>query len=466
MRIFPIISAIFAVIALYFIVVERDTLLAFVSDDPEQVPSSNDASTSTSAAEADSNSSLTPSNATEVVSLVKVVAVDSVARPIENAIILRGQTEAARQVELRAETSGKVISDPLRKGTRVNSGDILCRLAPGTREVALEEALSRLSEARARLPEAEARVPEAEARLTEAKSRLEESMARRIEAIARLEEAELNASTATTLEAEGFASKTRVANANAALEAARSGVSSVESSLEGVRAAISSAEAGVASAFSSVESAKAGVAAAEASVARARTELDRLEISAPFGGILETDAAELGALLQPGSLCATVIQLDPIKLVGFVPETEVGRIEVGAPAMAELASGAEVQGRVSFLSRSADQTTRTFRVEITVPNSDNGIRDGQTAEIIVATEGQSAHLIAQSTLTLNDAGELGVRYVDTNETVHFAPVTILRDSKDGVWVTGLPDQIRLITIGQEYVTDGIQVDVTMQEASL
>jgi multidrug efflux system membrane fusion protein len=69
-------------------------------------------------------------------------------------------------------------------------------------------------------------------------------------------------------------------------------------------------------------------------------------------------------------------------------------------------------------------------------------------------------------LTLNDAGELGVRYVDTNETVHFAPVTILRDSKDGVWVTGLPDQIRLITIGQEYVTDGIQVDVTMQEASL
>lgn len=461
MRIFPIISAIVAAIALYFIVIERDMLFDFVS---QQTSAASTDETADSSDTAVSSSDATP---TEIQvspeKLVKVVARDSVARPLENAVIVRGRTEAARQVELRAETSGKVISEPLRKGSRVQEGEVICRLDPGTRQVALAEAVSRLAEAEARLPEAEARIPEAEARLLEAQSRLAEAMARRSEAIARLEEADLNARTAQTLETEGFASKTRVANALAALESAKSGVSSAESALEGVGASIASAEAGVASASSAVESAKAGIASAEASVARARTELERLEIAAPFSGILETDAAELGALLQQGSLCATVIQLEPIRLVGFIPETDVSKVSIGAPAAARLATGEEVFGNVNFLSRSADEATRTFRVEVEVANGEGRIRDGQTAEMLLATAGQTAHLLAQSSLTLNNEGLLGVRIVDENDIVRFTPVDIVRDSKEGVWVTGLPDSARIITIGQEYVTDGVQVAVTLEE---
>nr|WP_276612525.1 HlyD family efflux transporter periplasmic adaptor subunit [Pseudorhodobacter turbinis] len=91
-----------------------------------------------------------------------------------------------------------------------------------------------------------------------------------------------------------------------------------------------------------------------------------MTLSAPFDGLLETDTAELGALLQPGSSCATVIQLDPIKMVGFLAETDVDKVSVGAMAQARLASGREAVGRVTFLSRSADPLTRTFRVEVTV----------------------------------------------------------------------------------------------------
>jgi len=148
---------------------------------------------------------------------------------------------------------------------------------------------------------------------------------------------------------------------------------------------------------------------------------------------------------------------DPIILVGFVPETEVARVMVGAHAGARLASGDEVGGEVIFLSRSADPTTRTFRVEIKVPNPDLAIRDGQTAEILIAVEGVKAHLLPQSALTLNDEGTLGVRVVTAENKALFMPVTLITDTTGGVWLDGLPEQADVIIIGQEYVTDGVPV---------
>ena len=270
-----------------------------------------------------------------------------------------------------------------------------------------------------------------------------EAQASVIEADARSREAEINLNAARQLSQDGFASETRLGSAQAAMDAAT---------------------AGRQRASSSVASAEAGIEAAAASVASAEREIERLEITAPFAGLLETDTAELGSLMQPGALCATIIQLDEIKLVGFVPELDVGKITVGAIAGARLTGGKEVQGRVSFLARSADELTRTFRVEVSVPNADLSISDGQTAEIIVASEGRTAHLIAQSTLTLDDDGVLGVRTIDDANTAVFMPVTLLRDTAEGVWVTDLPETIDIITVGQEFVIDGVRVVPTFQEA--
>ncbi|MCW8843560.1 MAG: efflux RND transporter periplasmic adaptor subunit, partial [Rhodobacteraceae bacterium] len=268
-----------------------------------------------------------------------------------------------------------------------------------------------------------AKKPETEARLEEARARLDEAM--------------INFTAATKLAEGGFASETRVASA---------------------QAAVRSAQAGVAAAQSGLQSTQAGIESAEASVAAASREIENLTITAPFGGLLESDTAELGSLLQPGSLCATVIRLDPIRVVGFVPETEVGRIELGAPGGARLTTGQEVSGTVSFLSRSADPETRTFRVEIHVPNPDLTIRDGQTAEIVIGAAGTKAHLVPQSALTLNDDGRLGVRTVDENGIVDFFAVELVRDTKEGVWLAGLPETVNVITIGQEFVVRGVKVE--------
>lgn len=416
MRIIPVITAILVCTFLYFFVFERDRLVEFAQSTPFG---------GGDAAEADSEAmaeEMTEAMAEPQPEGVGVVAMRSVAQTIDSAVVLRGRTEAARQVMVAAETSGLVISEPLRKGAFINEGEELCRLDPGTRQASLAEARARLAEAQGRVPEVQAGVTEAEARVREA---------------------EINLNAARQLSEDGFASETRLVSAQAAMD---------------------SATAGLQRANSGVAGAEAGIQAAEAAVAAAEREIERLTIEAPFSGLLETDTAELGSLMQPGTPCATIIQLNPIKLVGFAPEAEIGKIELGALAGARLATGDEVRGDVTFLSRSADEDTRTFRVEVTVANDDLAISDGQTAEIIVASDGRTAHLVAQSSLTLDDDGVLGVRTINEDSVATFMPVTLLYDTADGVWVTDLPDTVDIITVGQEFVTDGVRVTPTFREA--
>jgi len=441
MRLFPILAAILVSAAIYALVMERDRLAALFApvEDTAVGELVEDAPDAEPLAE-------TPA---ERDGTIGVVALRSTARIIDSAVTVRGQTEADRQVELRAETSGQIVSDPIRRGAFVDQGQTLCQIDPGTREANLAEALARLAEAKSRIPEAKAAIPEAEARI-------EESRARVIEARALLNEAEINANAADKLSTDGFASQTRVAQTQAAVEGAKAQIVSAE-------AALKAAESGRETATAGVEAARSGVESAQAAVASARKEIERLTIKAPFAGLLESDTAELGSFLQAGTPCATVIQLDPIMLVGYIPETEIGKVIQGAPANARLASGGTVEGDVTFISRAADPTTRTFRVDIRVDNPDLALRDGQTAEIKIDAEGLQAHLLPQSALTLDDDGTLGVRVVTPEKTARFNPVTLLRDTPTGVYVTGLPDKAEVIIIGQEFVSDGVPVKPTYRE---
>ena len=92
-------------------------------------------------------------------------------------------------------------------------------------------------------------------------------------------------------------------------------------------------------------------------------------------------------------------------------------------------------------------------------NKNQKLREGLTAEIFVATSEEMAHFLTPAVLTLNDAGLLGVRTVDEKKIVRFQPVDIIEDTNEGVWVSGLPNSVRIITVGQEFVNEGDQVRI-------
>ncbi|MCD7059618.1 efflux RND transporter periplasmic adaptor subunit [Pelagibacterium xiamenense] len=208
------------------------------------------------------------------------------------------------------------------------------------------------------------------------------------------------------------------------------------------------------------------LASAQAAYEQALAELERTEITATVSGVVQEPMSELGAYLSAGSECATVVQLDPMVFVGQVPEARIGALNEGDQAQVTTVTGQEVVGAVRFIAATADAASRTFTVEIELPNADGTIRDGVTADALIQTGTIMAHLVPQSVLTLDTAGTLGVRAVVDEDTVEFFPIEVARDTREGMWVTGLPETVDIITLGQEFVQAGQQVTVSREEGAL
>lgn len=246
---------------------------------------------------------------------------------------------------------------------------------------------------------------------------------------------------------------------------------------EGTRAAaVTQAEAALAQAQNAYDSNKAlrdkGLAASNTGIAaesalrqaqtafdQAKQEYDRAKVTTKVAGIVQDPVATVGSVLSPGQACATVVELDPMLFVASVPEARIARAELGLAAKVETVTGQTVEGKVSYIASLADDATRSFPVEIEIPNADGKVLSGITATATVTMGTVPAHLLPQSVLTLNDEGTLGVRSVKDG-VVEFYPVTIISDSREGVWVTGLPPSVDVITMGQEYVVPGQKVNAT------
>ena len=203
--------------------------------------------------------------------------------------------------------------------------------------------------------------------------------------------------------------------------------------------------------------AEANYAGAEAALRRTELDLDHTRIKAPFDGVLEHRDVEIGDFVDIGEPIATILDLDPILVTGEVIETEVGLLKPGMPGTARLASGQVFSGTLRYVSSRADEQTRTFSIELEVPNSDGRAVVGTSAELMVSTESVMTHQVPSSVLSLGDDGTLGVKTVDETNTVAFMPVDIVQAEESSVWLTGLPDQVRVITVGQGFVRDGSDV---------
>ncbi|MFC3227412.1 efflux RND transporter periplasmic adaptor subunit [Marinibaculum pumilum] len=304
----------------------------------------------------------------------------STAAPYRERVIVRGRTEAVRQVDLKAELPGRVSEVMAEKGSRVTKDQPLVRIALDDRE-------HRLQEARATL---------------------------------RQREIEHQAS--SSLNKKGFRADASLAQDRAELDAARARVKAME------------------------------------------VELDKLLITAPFDGVLEERWVEIGAFVDKGTQIARIIDEDPFLIVGQVSEANVGRLNVGDVGGARLATGQVVEGRIRRIGSSADPETRTFRVELEIPNPQHRLLEGVTADIAFEVGTSDAHFITPAILTLDAAGTIGLRMIGPDGRVVFQPVQILGDEGEGVWVSGPPPEAELITVGQELVAAGDQVRVVREQS--
>ena len=212
-----------------------------------------------------------------------------------------------------------------------------------------------------------------------------------------------------------------------------------------------------------VAQAAAALESAFALVTRIDEEIADTVLRAPFDGVLEERHIDIGDYVMEGQTVAIVVDRDPCLIVGQVSERDVDKIKLGAVGSAELIDGEIHKGRIRYIATMAEPATRTFRIELEVPNGDGELRDGVTAEIRIKVSTAPAHFVSPAVLTLDDAGVVGVRLVEAGGRVAFHRADIVGETSEGVWLGGLPPTIDLIVVGQEYVRGGDEVTIAREE---
>ena len=193
---------------------------------------------------------------------------------------------------------------------------------------------------------------------------------------------------------------------------------------------------------------------ARAELTRAKLDLEYMTIRAPFAGALQARAVEVGDFVKRGDPIATYVDNRTIIVNADLSEFDARFVNVGDIAEAALATGETVRGRIRYVAPVADEGTRTFGVELEVDNQDRALRAGGTAELRIPAESVLAHRVSPSLLTLDDAGNVGVKIVNDAGKVEFIVADIALSTNEGVWLAGLPETATIITVGQGYVASG------------
>ncbi|MEP1229131.1 MAG: efflux RND transporter periplasmic adaptor subunit [Litorimonas sp.] len=285
---------------------------------------------------------------------------------------LYGQSEASREVDVKAQTAGLIVATPVAEGRILAKDTLLCRQDIDARQAILDQALANK----------------------------------------RTIETDLNA--ARILAKKGYQSSSRVTAFEAQMDGAKAGIK------------------------------------------QAQIELDNVNMRAPFGGIWERQHAQVGDYLAPGQACGLLVDLSPLHVVVQLTEDQVRSISKGDTASVSLATGQNVTAAVAFIEAKADPATRTFRTVMHVPNNDFTLKAGVTATVRLKAGEALAHQIPSNILTLNDEGLVGIRYLDEANIVRFSTVKTIDENANGVWVTGLPEIVRIITEGQSFVAEGME----------
>ena len=343
---------------------------------------------------------------------------------IDQSIELQGQTIHNKKIDVKSETSGKINSIEFSRGDNVSENSEMITISLEDRKEKLlsaEKDLERLSK---------------EIILNE-KNR--DNLLR--QNVERIELYEIEYASAKQLIDKGLSSKSKLSLASFNLANAKADREDIKIKFESTLASLEAQITNVKSVLKNI-----------------KLDINKTSIKAPFDGIISEKMVEETEFISVGTPLFSIIDLDPIKIEGYLSEFDVNKVSVGTKAFIEDSNGIKKSGIISFISPSAETSTRTFEITIEADNKDLSYKSGITTKIVIKGSELKAHKIPPSILTLLDDGTVGVKAVDNDNIVTFYPTKTIKDTIDGMWVSGLPEKVNLIVSGQEYISLGDKVN--------
>ncbi|HTJ23471.1 MAG TPA: efflux RND transporter periplasmic adaptor subunit [Gemmatimonadaceae bacterium] len=203
----------------------------------------------------------------------------------------------------------------------------------------------------------------------------------------------------------------------------------------------------------------------------AKKRLSDTRLTAPLSGIIAHRAVEVGATVAPGQPAFTIVDLDPVRVRIGVPEADVGHVAEGAPATVRISAlDTSFIGRVSLIGVVADPTTRSYTVEVAVPNPARRLRAGMVAEATITTGQRTTATMVPAAAVVHDGGVSGttiVYVVDRDDArVHARRVTTGAAHGDSLEITsGIAANDQVVVAGQQRLREGARVQVLSGRAS-
>ncbi|MCL7750420.1 efflux RND transporter periplasmic adaptor subunit [Guyparkeria hydrothermalis] len=211
------------------------------------------------------------------------------------------------------------------------------------------------------------------------------------------------------------------------------------------------------------ERARAELEAARARVAAIELDIEHTAIPTPIAGVLNRQIARVGDVVAAGEPVAEIVENNPLRAVVRIPQHRIHEVEEGQAARVTFLDGQVREGTVRYVSTVAEDETRTFRARVEVANPDRNLPSGTSVTVEIPVEEVRAHAISPALISQSESGELGVKIAVDGAAdeleARFVPVTPIRADAEQVWVTGLDDTVRLISLGQGFVRDGDVIEV-------
>tara|TARA_B100001057_G_scaffold460020_1_gene510720 strand:+ start:2518 stop:3759 length:1242 start_codon:yes stop_codon:yes gene_type:complete len=343
---------------------------------------------------------------------------------IDQSIELQGQTIHNKKIDVKSETSGNIKSIKFVRGDKVSSNSEMIKISLEDRN---EKLLSAEKDLERLLKE-----------LVLNEKNRDNLLRQNIE---KIELYEIEYASARQLIDKGLSSKSKLSLASFNLANAKADREDIKIKFESTLASIEAQISNVKSVLKNI-----------------KIDIEKTIIKAPFDGIISKKMVEETEFISVGTPLFTIIDLDPIKIEGYLSEFDINKVTVGTKAIIEDSNGIKKNGIISFISPSAEISTRTFEITIEADNKDLLYKSGITTKIIIKGSELKAHKIPPSILTLLDDGTVGVKAVDDKNKVTFYPTKTIKDTIDGMWVSGLPEKVNLIVSGQEYISIGETVN--------
>ena len=369
------------------------------------------------------NSNLEKNN--EEINLVKIETQTLISEQIDQSILIQGQTIYNKKVNVKSQTTGNIIQLNFDRGDKVYKNDNLLNISLENRKevlLSVEKDIDRLKKEL----------------IINLKNR--DNLLSKNSELIKLYEIEYLS--AKQLIDKGLSSKSKLSLASFNLANAKSDQIDINLKYETTLANLESQ-----------------ISSYKSELKKVNLDIENTNIIAPFDGIITEKNIEISDYVTPGNVLLTIVNLNPIKIQGYLSEFDINKIKTNTKAVIENSNGIKKEGKITFISPSAEISTRTFEITIEADNSDLSYKSGITTSIMIEGSELLAHKISPSILTLRDNGSVGVKALSKDNIVVFYPIQKVKDTMDGMWVSGLPNKVNLIISGQEYVTVGQTIEL-------